>query len=263
MTITSVTNYKTDGESTSSSRGYGIYPSGIDINDQGDVNSWGGPLADPCDPGSGDGLGKSSIVVELGSLYAGDSNAPVVVGTTSGTLCNVVVDFNGATSATMTITDEDTYRGGVVKEDGNTVSVNSNCSIVAGGPLPVDTNCIPHTHPAHNAWKAVGEPNCWCYPRQCHGDADGLKEGSTKTGYYYVYTKDYQILINAWKLLDVNDSPDGNGICADFKHNLQGSTKTGYYRVYTDDYQILINHWKILDTADPNVEPNCITQGTY
>ena len=292
MVIIDVNNYKANGESTSASRGYGIYPSGIDVNDEGDVNSWGGPLADPCDPGSGGGLGKDNIVAELGSLYYGDVNAPVVQGVTSGTLCNVVINPNSVSSATVTVTDEDTYRGGVVLEDGNTVSVNSNCPVSFVGPE--EPNCF-EGHPDQYVWRDWFEPNCWCDPYQCKGNADGDFEGSKKTGYFWVFTQDYNILAKAWKITEPNlpyhathenptyprgitdcnywiaeTSTDVNCICADFDHDFEGSKKTGYFRVFTQDYNRLAKSWKVTEPnlpyhaghEDPcfpdGLEPNCL-----
>ena len=80
------------GESTSGSPGYGIFPSTIMINSSGTVTGWSSPAY------SGEGTG--TVVVELGSLYSGDSNAPATSGdlltfTVSGD-CNVSVEENAA-----------------------------------------------------------------------------------------------------------------------------------------------------------------------
>lgn len=66
-------------------------------------------------------------------------------------------------------------------------------------------------------WIAVGKPQCWTFPRQCHGDADGLQEGNAKTGYYYVGPNDLNILIAAWQVKEPPLGPGiatvANGIC--------------------------------------------------
>jgi len=136
MTITAVSNYKT-GESNSTSKGFGIFPARIVIEANGTVTSWGTPLADPCDPGAGTGLGTNKVVLELGSLYFGDTNAPA----TSGTLCTLKVACNGASGVLSALaTEEDTYRGGVVLEDGTAPSPNLsatlNLSTLCGPPCP-------------------------------------------------------------------------------------------------------------------------------
>jgi hypothetical protein len=73
-------------------------------------------------------------VLEFGSLYLGDTNAPAM----SGTLCTLTVNCNGSTSAfNVTATEEDTYRGGVVLEDGTAPSPNLSATLL------VATLCAP------------------------------------------------------------------------------------------------------------------------
>lgn len=43
-------------------------------------------------------------------------------------------------------------------------------------------------------WLGWWYEECWDNPRQCHGDADGLKQGSPRLGYSYVDTDDLDIL---------------------------------------------------------------------
>jgi hypothetical protein len=38
-------------------------------------------------------------------------------------------------------------------------------------------DCLPDTLAEYPLWVALGKPDCWCYPRQCHGDADGVQTG--------------------------------------------------------------------------------------
>lgn len=108
-------SYKT-GESTASSRGYGIYPATIVIDSTGAVTNSGTPLAAAGDPGAGTGLTTNHIVLEFGSLYFAEANAPAA----SGTLCSINLN-RPVTSSTTTVTmqAEATYRGGVVMEDGS------------------------------------------------------------------------------------------------------------------------------------------------
>ena len=140
--ISAISNYKT-GVSTVASRGFGIYPATIDIDDiTGVVTAWGNPLALTGDPGAGDQvLPSSSFVVEFGSLYspvtAGvDANAPL----TSGTLATFDVDCNGQTgNINITAAEEDTYRGGVILENGSKPSPNLTALLVypCSPPLPL------------------------------------------------------------------------------------------------------------------------------
>ncbi len=126
-----------------------------------------------------------------------------------------------------------------------------------------DVGCFPCGHEDYDEWLAVGKPLCWCCPRQCHGDTDNRKEGSAKTGYFYVHFKDLNLLIYAW---NIKEPPDGPGIawpdpniCADFDHKAEGSTETGYYRAHFNDLNILLSNWNIKEPPDgPGIEPNCL-----
>jgi hypothetical protein len=128
--IANVNNYKLDGESTSASRGYGIYPARIDINSGGVVLGWGTPLADGNDPGAaGTGLGTNHIILEFASLYSGDANKPA----TSGRLCNLTINPNGAGYLNIRVQSE-TARGSVVLEDRTQVAVDANLVMVISVP---------------------------------------------------------------------------------------------------------------------------------
>jgi hypothetical protein len=123
--------------------------------------------------------------------------------------------------------------------------------------------CFPPGHLDYAQWLDVGMPECWCYPRQCHGDADGLLGGSPKTGFYYCGPGDLNILVSAWL---VKEPPFGpgiasipNGICADFAHNLGGSHKSGFYRVGPVDLNILIACWLNFEPPyGPGIPPDCL-----
>lgn len=39
--------------------------------------------------------------------------------------------------------------------------------------VEVNPDCLLTTAPEYPLWVTLGKPPCWCYPRQCHGDADG------------------------------------------------------------------------------------------
>lgn len=130
--LTLNSGFKT-GESTSGSPGYGIFPGSIYIDANGDPCDWGNPLADPCDPGPGTGDGTGYVVIEMGALYNGASNKPLE----ADTLCT----FTASASCTVTVQDEDTYRGGVVLEDSNTtVDVNTTCVVDLAPP------CVGYEH---------------------------------------------------------------------------------------------------------------------
>lgn len=37
---------------------------------------------------------------------------------------------------------------------------------------PICDQCFPSSHPDYAKWVAVGRPDCWCCPIQCHGDSN-------------------------------------------------------------------------------------------
>lgn len=122
--------------------------------------------------------------------------------------------------------------------------------------------CLPESHPDFAEWQRLGEPQCWCYPRQCHGDADGHRAGNPKTGFVYVGPSDLNILVNAWL---VKEPPHGpgigsvpNGVCADFDHAEAGDSKTGYYRVGQSDLDIFVANWLVKEPPEgPGVAADC------
>ena len=59
-----------------------------------------------------------------------------------------------------------------------------------------ETDCVKSTAFFYGDWLKFGKPACWCYPRNCRGDADGFKQGNLSS-FMYVYTNDLNILILA------------------------------------------------------------------
>jgi len=121
--------------------------------------------------------------------------------------------------------------------------------------------CFPLDHPDHGEWVKVGMPECWCFPRQCRGDADGRWEGTLKCGQiYYVRFYDLNVLMSTWNIAEPPHGPGvgSAGICADFDHAAEGSSKTGYYRVHFNDLNILMAHWYInAPPFGPGIPADC------
>jgi hypothetical protein len=263
------------GESTAQKPGYGIFPGSfrhhILVNpDTGEVATWDvnsyTPVADPCDYPSDSlggkstlgGLGTNGITIEMGALYypTDDSspNAPL----NQGTLFKLTL----SEPASLTVKLNEA-RGGIVLTNPDAVAVVDltgavNISIASIGNSTSSNIAIASSSSEYAEWVAVGKPICWTYPRQCHGDADGLKEGSEKTGFYYVGLNDLGILRAAWQ---VKEPPFGpgiatvtNGICADFAHDQGGSATTGFYRVGSTDLNRLVASWMV---PDPGVPGDC------
>ena len=251
--ITDINNYHV-GESNSSGKGFGIFPGTIDVNaTTGDVDDYNIPVAPYSDLPSDTqlGLGTGGITIEMGSLYVGDGNRP----DPCGILCKITVDAD----CTLTVAaNVSRAPNGVVLEDSNNAAVDY--SGAQNVPVALVVDCFPAAHPDYDEWKdVVGEPNCWCYDRQCHGDVDDTAQGKFN---YWVSTYDLGVLREAWSL-PYPDLIDGNGdhlttnvggkdvalICADFDHAPQGKFN---YRVSTFDLGILRDNWSLPDLPDPN-----------
>jgi hypothetical protein len=199
-----------------------------------DVNDYT-PLADPNDPGALGGLGTAGVTIEMGALYypTGDSspNAPP----DSGTLCKLAV----SEGCNMTVAENAT-RGGIVLTDPSvapTVDLTAATNVAVGeGP------CIPASYSTHGDWVALGEPDCWCDPYQCDGDADGATQTPLK---FRVYGNDLSLVVANWKkkITDATLDP-----CADIDHKSQTPLK---FRVYGNDLSIVVGNWKAKDTTLP------------
>lgn len=95
------------------------------------------------------------------------------------------------------------------------------------------------THSSGN-WSA---PDCWCYERNCHGDADGCTEFF---GFYWVYTADLSIMKQAYGLTD--GSLDNTLICANFDHLWEFFD---FYAVYTLDFAELKSYYGLTEGSIP------------
>ncbi len=252
------------GESTKEKPGYGIFPANfaryITVNpDTGDVAKWDvndyTPVADPCDPGALGGLGTAGITIEMGALYypTDDSspNAPL----NQGTLFKLTL----SEQAKLTVKLNE-VRGGIVLTNPDVPAV---VDLSGATGIAIASVGQPVASPSDYAeWVAVGKPACWKFPRQCHGDADGLQEGNAKTGFYYVGPNDLNILIAAWQVKEPPFGPGiatiASGICADFAHDQGGSATTGFYRVGSTDLNRLVENWLVKEPpAGPGVAGDC------
>jgi len=247
-TIAGVTATKT-GESTSASKGFGIFPGTIVIDSAaGTVTSIGTPVALHSDLPSGTlgGIGTNGVTVELGSLYADASGKPDA----SGVLVTVAV--SGFGGATITIAGN-MARGGIVLEDGTSVPANASCILYPPPPppcfyWPTGRSIYPTKY---DRWTASGKPACWCPPTsvtgltaggsgyQCVGDAAGDKAPITN---FRVYTTDLTKVIGSWKKR-IGES--GYDACADICHD---SVPITNYGVYTCDIQRIVTMWKKTDS---------------
>ena len=247
------------GESTVGSSGYGIFPGNIVITGN-TVDDYGNPVAPNTAPDTPGQLGGSSIIIEMGSLFVGDGNAPG----NSGRLCTVTCDTDCLLSIVA-----NALRGKVVLEGAQ--EVDPNVTGATDVPVVLGVPCFPSNHPDYQKWLDMGElhgwswgagegPPCWCYARQCHGDADGIKTGSIFSGYTYVGPTDLAIFGDAWDVKEPANppTPSGpgihtvpNGICCDFAHDLTGSIFSGYTYVGPTDLAVFGTYWDVKEPANP------------
>ncbi len=100
-------------------------------------------------------------------------------------------------------------------------------------------SCVKCDSPFYDDWVYWGRPDCWCYRKNCNGDADGLLNGP-----FRVANPDLLLLLSAINKIDTQ-IPAG-GICADFDH-----IKNGPFRVANPDLQLLNEYINDLDYLVP------------
>ena len=185
----------------------------------------GTPIADQ-DAAGEIALPSANFCISMGGL--GGAAAPLNDPCTSGT---ITLTADGTKTASGTL-DENSLRGGVIDEDGNQVTTNL--------PIPftitdLPSDCVKSDAPFYDEWVGItsggywSKPDCWCYKRNCRGDADGIKPTL-----YRVTTDDLAILVASFSKADKKLTQVT--ICADFDH-----IKPTLYRVTTDDLAILVN----------------------
>jgi hypothetical protein len=227
-------------------------------NDPYDLGD-GDPFADPAGPGVGT-LPAAEISICMGVLDEDGNQA-------AGPVAAQVIELTVDGSADLTVS-ADTLRGpdsGVVGS-----ALASNLPIVIPGGdicLTEVTAIFPAGHPRagqsyYQEWLDVGSPQCWCYARQCWGDAAGDRTGTLFTGYTWVGLTDLDIFALAWNVLEPDKGPGidsvPNGICADFNHDLTGTLFTGYTRVGLTDLTIFAATWNVLEPdKGPGIPGDC------
>jgi hypothetical protein len=257
------------GESVAPSKGYGIFPSRFrDFIDPANPD-WGDGNYMPAtawdEPGAENtGLGWPSMVVELGTLYSGDANRPDL----TGTLFKFDVNSEGAADCNLTITADD-LRGGLVDEDAAEITAtNLPASLYIEFAAP---ECVKSTASFYNWWKGGDDvqtiyptiysslgaapwssPDCYCYPRHCRGDADGLPVNPGTR--IWVSLADLSLLRSSVNKLYNSGTFPANGICADFTHS--PVAPTAGIPVSLADLSLLRSHINKYN-ATPNATVKC------
>lgn len=240
------------GECTASVQGYGIFPGTIIITD-GVVDDNGTPVAPNTAPGAeGTGPDTNTLILEMGALYV-EGNEPDM----NGTLILVKVDGD-----CNVCVEGEPIRGNIVLTNGTPLDPDMAC-----GSITIVTECYAGMAD-YDQWEEVEKPECWCYPRQCHGDADGKKEGNIATGYTYVDQGDLAIMALGWKVKDSDNGGRGvldlqiGGVpvaCADFAHEKAGNIATGYTRIDQPDLALMATYWKVKEPGQgPGTPDDCL-----
>ena len=238
------------GESNSVTPGYGIFPSNfaqhIDPEDpEWDAEDYN-PLGDANDYPEDTlvGLDTNGITVELGSLYVGDNNDPC----DSGILLEIVVGSDDFSKISLALNQ---IRGGIVLKDASSpppedivlVPWERQDCLIGGNAGPLE-----YSDWSNPLWN---KPACWCYCRQCRGDADGKK-----TLLYWVAIPDLSLFKLAFSKTDAVLATIPNGICCDYDHK-----KTLLYRVAIPDLTIFKTYFS--KTVVPNCNSAPVITGPY
>ena len=224
-TITSVTPVKI-GESNSVSLGYGIFPSTIYIDGDGNVVDYNTPVTPLGAPDACDGLNTGAVTVELGSLYE-DGNVPV-----PGDLFTFTV--SGSCAVTMS---ENARRGGVVMENPDeSVDVS-----FGSGPPPcfqagmVDGCGYTILAADVTVWEGLGSPSSWCDKCHCAGDMNGDCVMNTTD----LFGSNGQSDVDGWKYAFSNAGTDYQANC---DTNYDGAINTtDLFGTFGDS---TVNGWK-------------------
>jgi hypothetical protein len=142
-TMQSIYDFKV-GDSTAASPGYGIFPSSLRLDAQGEVSDWGTPdMSVPNSPNVQAGLGTSGVTLGLATRFDGPENAPRV----TGTLCRIRVDTHGAPTVNVRVAPN-VFGGSVIRTDGAIARFTGNgCTLGATllAPLPPAAITYPAT----------------------------------------------------------------------------------------------------------------------
>jgi hypothetical protein len=197
-----------------------------------------GPVGNPDD--SSDtlpGIDTNGVTIEMASLHSppgnvSNPNAPGLGGELLSIMvtgsCNMAISGNAA-------------RGKVVFYDATNDDDIGRDVVYTG--CEIYTGCLAKDDPNWSEWDDLGQPECWCWPRQCHGDADGITEGKEL---FRVGSYDLGILKDAWQKTAAQLT--GNDACADFDHVAEGKE---LFRVGGFDLGILKANWHKLDGEIP------------
>ena len=217
----------------------------------------GHPVADPCGPGSAE-LPSHYFTVSMGGLggaedpeqYPVPDNGVAFI-LTAGNLTDPCDQVTGVIKINH-------RRGGVIGNDTEPMETNLDDPAKQGGGIPFKISpyvppeeCMRETHTDYSDWKNLsGMIDCWCYCKQCNGDASGQ---SAFGGAVAVFQDDEGALMGAYGNPAVATTPGDPGWCADFNHKAQFG---GAVRVFDHDLLRFIPNYGSPSTKECS-GPNC------
>ncbi len=184
-------------------------------------------------------------LVECGStvdliISLGPCVVPNVIGMTEGNAETAITDAELVVGV-VTYVCHDTIAAGIVVDQ----NPYNPTVVPCGSAVDIDVSkgqcCMKTTATEFAQWVSWGEPDCWCYKRQCRGDADGIK-----TMIFWVAVPDLNLLRSAFNKNDAQLAAIPNGICADFDH-----VKTMIFRVAVPDLNRLRAYFNQPEAAVP------------
>ncbi|NIP27380.1 MAG: hypothetical protein GWN67_21265 [Phycisphaerae bacterium] len=224
---------------------YWVYPGSIQITADGRITDIGSISADYADlpgdslPGPPDGNG---VTLECASLYAlvgpGSPNAPAK----SGYLASLIISKSTCLSITANVSRAGPT-GVVMEYPDEVVTVNYPAGCVSIDIVIPEEECMKTSCPEYIDWEAWGKPDCWCYSKQCRGDADGCG-----TGPFSVAIPE---LFGLRECLNRIYMPP-ECICYDFDH-----IKTGPFRIAIPDLNIFRIYFNKPDLLVPECDKSC------
>jgi hypothetical protein len=189
-------------------------------------------------------ISTPTLVKAVNPGFVNTDVTSIVASATSSLGHAVEYSFNWGSGAGAYGTATQTHTYAFTATGTETVTVTARCiahpSVVSSASLPMSLvrECLKSTATGYADWKTWNRPNCWCFPRQCRGDANGAKAG------FWVQTADLNILKTAYNKADTA-IPLPAGICADFNRAKSG------FRVQTADLNILKLYYNKADSLTP------------
>ena len=209
----------------------------------------GHPFADPTGAGAVT-FPASEFSVCMGVLDETGNQLPG-----PGTSANLITIQLQGSGTVGVVVDADYSRAPDGGEGGGAVgSVLATNLPLTSVDVVLGDECVKDTAPFYDAWLGSAgtgihnggnwsKPDCWCYERNCRGEADGCTEFF---GFYWVFTEDLQIMKDGYGLTD--NLLDDTLICGNFDHLWEFFD---FYAVFTLDFAELKLYYGLMEGSVP------------